>query len=556
MMNISRCIILFLAIGLAACQSLPSLENREESHFIATANTPALETFLQLPRDNRLPENTFRQPEKVSVQSSIDKADELNPNDQSVSATEHDLSLPIPQAHHQEPYYPADLYVLSDAKDAFAARVALIDKAAVALDVQYYIWRNDVSGSLLLQKLWQAAERGVRVRFLLDDNNTRGLDDVLSAFDAHPNIQVRLFNPFVYRKWRWMGYFTDFNRLNRRMHNKSLTADNRASIVGGRNIGDEYFDVKTDNAFADMDVLVSGAIVTRISQDFDRYWQSESAYPIHLITKKSNINKGKQQLLLPHNLEPAYASYQERLAQSPLSQAFNTRRVRYIRAQTQLISDDPAKALDRKVKIDIAAAMVAALQMPKHEMYLVSPYFVPAREGVRVLTGLAKTGVAITVLTNSLRATDVAAVHSGYARYRKPLLRAGVQLYEFKADNHFLTAKDKGLTGSSATSLHAKTFVLDQQRVYIGSFNLDPRSAKLNTEMGLVIHQTQLAKQMQQSLQQFTDKTAYHVTLDKKQRLQWHNPDTKQVSKKEPEAGFWKRITSKIFSYLPLERLL
>ncbi|XXQ68686.1 phospholipase D family protein [Neisseriaceae bacterium B1] len=547
-MKRNACLIVGLSIGLTACQTLPSLENREPSQFIAVASSPALETFLQLPQNNRLPEMlvaTVAASDVARDETSLDKS----PMQDSPLQT-------IKHAAHSEPLYPADLYVLADAKDAFAARVALIDKAAVALDVQYYIWRNDVSGSLMLQKLWQAAERGVRVRFLLDDNNTRGLDDVLMALDAHPNIQVRLFNPFVYRKWRWTGYFTDFNRLNRRMHNKSLTADNRVAIVGGRNVGDEYFDVNADTVFADVDVLVSGAIVSRVSQEFDRYWASDSAYPIDRIVKKFNVAQGRAQLLTDRAWEPAYADYQVKLAQSPLSQAVITRRVPYIHAQTQLISDDPVKALDRKVKIDISAAMANALQTPKREMYLVSPYFVPAKVGVRALVGLVQQGVDITVLTNSLRATDVAAVHSGYARYRKPLLKSGVQLYEFKADNNFLTKKDKGLTGSSAASLHAKTFVIDRERVYIGSFNLDPRSAKLNTEMGLVIHQPQLATTMQQDLQQFTQQTAYRVTLDPQNRLQWHNPDTGKTSRKEPEAGFWKRLTSKILSYLPIERLL
>lgn len=529
---------------LSACQSLPELNDREPSQYIAVAHSPALENYLQLPPAKP-------QPEKTSVQAAADEyltQSIPNPNET------HDLPFQTTQTSPtHEPLYPTNLYVLSDAKDAFTARVALIDKAAFGLDVQYYIWRNDVSGNMLLQKLWQAAERGVRVRFLLDDNNTQGLDNILLALDSHPNIQVRLFNPFMHRRWRPIDYLTDFNRLNRRMHNKSLTADNKASIVGGRNVADEYFAIHDNKAFADMDVLVSGAIVSRISTEFDRYWQSDSAYPIDKIVPANDVQAALAQLLAPHSAHNETS--QAQWMQSPMSQVLATGQMRYIAAQTQLISDNPDKVLNRKIKIDISAALSQALGQPKHELYLVSPYFVPAKTGVRALAQLVENGVSITVLTNSLRATDVAAVHSGYARYRQPLLKSGIQLYEFKADNHFFTQKDKGLTGSSH-SLHAKTFVIDRQRVFIGSFNLDPRSAKLNTEMGLVIHQPELAKQMQHDLQQFTQQTAYQVRLNRNNQLQWRNPDTGKTSQQEPEAGFWKRFISKILSYLPIERLL
>ena len=453
----------------------------------------------------------------------------------------------------------ADIYVLDNAHDAFAARLLLIDQADVSLDAQYYIWRDDVSGKLLLQKLVQAARRGVRVRLLLDDNNTRGMDDILAVLDSEPNIEIRLFNPFVNRHWRSLGYLTDFPRLNRRMHNKSLTADNRVSVVGGRNISDKYFDVNSEETFADMDIMASGGVVSQISQEFDRYWQSDSAYPFAQIVRQVNLKKGRERLYENIEKSDVYKIYAHRLRYSPLAVAIANGDVPYIHAKTQLLSDAPAKALDSQGQVDVAHDIRAAIGEPQHEVYLVSPYFVPTELGVNILKNWVKNGVKTTVFTNSLAATDVAAVHSGYTRYRKDLLRAGVHLYEFKKDNASSRQQDKGLTGSSVTSLHAKTFVIDRQRVFVGSFNLDPRSARLNTEMGLVIYHAGLATQMQQRLQCDTMRHAYHVELDENSgNLKWQDAQNASAPfwTHEPETGFWQRFWTKLLSYLPIERLL
>lgn len=493
---------------LSACHTLPNLDNRVPSIYIPTYSSPSLERALQLPSQALSPPNAY-------------------------------------------------LHVLDNAHDAFVARATLADYASVSLDVRYYIWRNDISGGLLAKKLWQSAERGVRVRILLDDNNTRGLDPILTALNQHPNIQIRLFNPFLNRRWRALGYLADFPRVNRRMHNKSMTADNRASIIGGRNVGDEYFSSNADTAFSDMDVLLSGDVVTDVSADFDRYWRSQSAYPLESIVKKIKpqaLAQAQAQLTAP--ITPIQQHYLDQVAQSPLAQAIAKRDVPYVHAQAQIISDDPAKALDRQHETDIQNHLDQALQTPQREIYLVSPYFVPTKTGTALLSELAKQGVDITVFTNSLKATDVSAVHSGYSRYRKPLLEAGVKLYEFKPEQAVPKQTDKGLTGSSTTSLHAKTFVVDKQRVYIGSLNMDPRSVSLNTEMGVVIHNAQLAREMQAKLQQETQKTAYRVSLDAQQKLQWRDPETNNTSHREPEASFLKRWVSKILSVLPIERLL
>lgn len=501
--------LLVVMLLLVGCRSLPDLSERTPSIYIPTQHTPRLEAQLQLPPLQR---------------------------DASANAYVH---------------------ILDNAQDAFVARATMIDNAAVSLDLQYYIWYNDVSGRLLLQKVFQAANRGVRVRLLLDDNNTRGMDAILSVLNQHDNIEIRLFNPFMNRRWRALNYLSDFPRVNRRMHNKSLTADNRVSMIGGRNIGDEYFNSHADTLFSDMDVLLSGSLVTQISADFDRYWQSHSAYPFEKIVKSvppEQLAQAQQQLTeLPNTATDLFLNS---LENTPFLRDIRNKRMTYLPTQTELISDDPAKALDRSQKINIAERIDAALQQPQREIYLVSPYFVPSKQGVKQLVQLAQQGKNVTVFTNSLRATDVAAVHSGYARYRKPLLKAGVNLFEFKPERAVPRATDKGLTGSSTASLHAKTFVIDQQRVFVGSLNLDPRSARLNTEMGVVIHNERLARQMQQKLRNQSADAAYQVSLDKDGKMQWTDPTTATTMRHEPEATLWKRVVSKVLSWLPIERLL
>ncbi len=487
------------------------------------------------------------------------------PDLQQRSVSSH-LDLPAP-VHRNNPFLPApaataqkqsDIYLLDDPQDAFLARVALIQSAQSSLDIQYYIWHPDVSGKLLFAMLQQAARRGVRVRLLLDDNNTVGSDDLLALLDREPNIEIRLFNPFLNRRLRTMGYLTDFPRLNRRMHNKSLTADNQATITGGRNIGDEYFNITTQTGFADLDILAHGPIVADIETDFDRYWASGSSYPFAQIAPHADPARGQQQLADALNSDgPTLASYQQTLQTADLADAIRKNRIPWVRAEARLISDDPAKGLARgKQKANVLALLYRTLSSPQRELYIISPYFVPTRPGLTALSQLSDKGVRITVLTNSLQATDVAAVHSGYARYREDLLKSGITLYELKATHAVPKLKDRGLTGSSSTSLHAKTFIVDQQRVFIGSFNFDPRSVRLNTEMGVLIESPVLAKAMQTSLHDTVPQYAYALSLNSRNKLQWTDPDTRQTSRTEPAAGFWKRLSAKLLALLPIEHLL
>ena len=454
------------------------------------------------------------------------------------------------------------IYPLADAHNAFAARAALARAAERTLDVQYYIWRNDMTGSLLFGALRRAADRGVRVRLLLDDNNTSGLDGTLAALDAHRNIEVRLFNPFVVRNMRAHGFLTDFGRANRRMHNKSFTADSQATVVGGRNIGDAYFGADGDMLFADLDVMAVGPVVTEVARDFDRYWNSHSSYDAHQ--------------LLPSASQQAVGHLSAAASELALSERA-TGYVRSIRAAaffndlvggklamewavTRMISDDPAKGLGRARPGTLIFDKIRdTMGQPVTELNLISPYFVPTSAGVDELAAMAKKGVRVRVLTNALEATDVAAVHSGYAKHRRRLLEAGVALYELRRlSPNAPVRQGVGASGSSASSLHSKTFAVDRTRVFIGSFNFDPRSATLNTEMGFVIDSPGMAGRIAGAFDDRIPAAAYQVRLTRDGKLYWEERrgSTSVSHAVEPGTSFGQRAAVWFMSLLPIDWLL
>ena len=445
------------------------------------------------------------------------------------------------------------IHALDNARDAFAARVLLARTAERSLDVQYYIWHPDTSGALLAHELWQAAERGVRVRLLLDDNNTRGMDEAIAALDAHPNVEVRLFNPYANRGFRLVELATDFARVNRRMHNKSFTADSQATIVGGRNVGDEYFGADSPVEFADLDVLAVGAVVPEVSAAFDAYWNSESAYTAAALIKQA----GQLRALEKIEERPEAARYLEAVRATPLVQSLLSGSLPLVWAHARVVQDDPAKVLHppENTELHLLPRLEQALGKPVRELDLVSPYFVPTKDGTAALGALAQRGVRVRVLTNSLAATDVAPVHAGYAKYREELLRTGVRLYELKPRTEETQAKDKDrAAGSSDASLHAKTFGVDRSRIFVGSFNFDPRSARLNTEMGIVVDSPALASRLSEALDRDMANVAYEVRLSPDDRLEWIDGDVRHTS--EPGAGPLKRFWIGFLSILPIEWLL
>jgi putative cardiolipin synthase len=451
-------------------------------------------------------------------------------------------------------YYP-----LPDGRDAFAARALLARAAQRSLDIQYYIWRNDTTGNLMFDAVRAAADRGVRVRLLLDDNNTAGLDEVLLALDAHPNIEVRLFNPFAVRSPRALGYLTDFSRLNRRMHNKAFIADNQVGIVGGRNMGDEYFGAGNDMLFIDLDVMGIGPVVQALSRDFDRYWNSRSAFPVSAIVP----HMGGRPPLVPARLALSTEahSYVDAVRRSPFVEQLVRRQLPMEWATTRLVSDDPDKVLGRARAPELVASQLGALfGTPRRELNLVSPYFVPGRMAADMFESMAKGGIRVTILTNALEATDVVAVHAGYVKWREELLRSGVLLYELKRFGAVEARPRRGsaMGSSSASSLHAKTFSVDSDRVFVGSFNLDQRSVSLNTELGLVVESPGLAGRLSSALHDKMPELAYEVRLGPDGNLFWVERSGGKLIRHdtEPGANRWERGMIRLLSLMPIDWLL
>jgi putative cardiolipin synthase len=453
-------------------------------------------------------------------------------------------------------------YPLSDAHDAFVGRVILAEAAERSLDVQYYIWNGDETGYLLLEALWKAAERGVRVRLLLDDNGVAGLDDTLAVLDAHPNIEVRLYNPFALRSARFLEWMTDFSRLNRRMHNKSMTADNQATIVGGRNIGNEYFAAGSGTWFADLDVLAVGPVVRDVSKAFDLYWNSASAYPAQGIVGKAATSaaQGLTDKFAEVRADPEAQTYIDALLKTTLLRQVREGTLPMEWASAQLFYDDPAKTLDESGRTDILllSSMLEHIGQPSRSVDLVSPYFVPGEEGTKGLAAMARRGVKTRVLTNSLSVTDVSAVHAGYGKRRKDLLEAGIVLYEMKPEDTKRKAPKRSMTGSSSASLHAKTFEVDGRRIFVGSFNFDQRSANLNTELGVLIDSPVFAGRLTKVFDTEVPAGAYQVVLDKDGSLVWieRTPEGEKRYTSEPDVGLLKRGWVGFLSLFPIDWML
>lgn len=460
--------------------------------------------------------------------------------------------------------------LISDATDALLARIALTDRARHSLDLQYYMFHSDATGELLAQRLLAAADRGVRVRLLLDDLHVAGDDGVLRVLDGHRNIEIRLFNPFLERDSSLWGmgkqFAGDFSRLNRRMHNKAFIADGAMAIVGGRNIGDEYFDANDSINFRDLDIMTIGPVVAEVGQSFDRYWNSPLSYPIAAFHRHV---PGREELDALRKAMAAHARTfsQGRYAQSLVARVGDLAReapaTDWAWGPASYLADDPEKgdpAADQK-DLHMAPAIRAWIDAARQRVVLISPYFVPGNKGVAYLGGLRERGVEVDVLTNSLASTDAGDVYVAYASYRAALLKAGVKLYELKPDarrggggSHFFGSS----TGSN--SLHAKAFVVDGQHAFIGSMNLDPRSVHLNTEDGVIVDSPALANGL---LAIFADAIkpvhSYQVLLDADGRLYWEGkqPHGEMIRYDHaPETSWWRRFKVGLGGLLPIEGLL
>ena len=538
--SLSLSLTLGLTLGLSACQSLPKQPHLPESQALSAR----VNALYQQEDSPKIEQNTATTTNNTDLVAAVSAQNEIHP----------DLSG----------YHP-----IVTGANAFAARSILTGMATRNIDAQYYIWHNDQAGQLLLKDLWEAAERGVIVRLLLDDfNNSAKFDQHLLRFASHPNIAVRIINPLMHRKFSTLNYVTGLPRINRRMHNKSMTFDKQITVIGGRNIGNEYLSNDQSSQFADLDVLLIGKVVADIDNSFASYWSSPLSFDIETLAKfdddvTPDFLKALDKLGIDeeNNEGSSLTVYKAAIKDSTIDTDLINKRVPFRWTDMQFLSDDVGK-LSKSVspETNLVHQLRTLLGSPTKKLTIISSYFVPTKDGVDTLVKLAESGVDIKILTNSFDATDVTAVHSGYSQWRPSLLRSGVKIYELKStaaeekrDNKLWRARSQ-----SSTSLHAKTFAVDDYQVFIGSYNVDPRSANINTEMGVIINDDELARQLHGALSDDLLNQAYEVKLLDNGSLEWHTmEDGKEVVyESEPRVDMSDHIWLTIMSWLPIDWLL
>jgi cardiolipin synthase C len=471
---------------------------------------------------------------------------------------------------------PNGVHLMLRGQDAFLARLALAELAERSIDAQYYIWHGDQTGRLLLAALLRAADRGVRVRVLIDDVGSAANDAGLLLIDRHPNVEVRLFNPLASRTARTFGMLFDFARTNRRMHNKSFTVDNQFTIVGGRNIGDEYFEANSDVDFGDLDVLTIGAAVADVSGLFDRYWNSPAVYAISDLTTARPDPEAYAQArakLEEYERTQKGLEYAQALRESALAGQLRAGKVPFTPAQIRVLADDPAKVEepDGDLSKNLRPQLMPEFTGLRERLVLVSPYFVPGDEGVASLRRLRESGVRVRVVTNSLASTDEPAVYAGYEKYQRPLLEAGIELYELSpaAEREDTRAQSRKRdqdnphgSGRSRGALHAKVLLFDCRSFFVGSMNLDPRSAFTNTEIGFVVDAPGEAAQLCAMMDRNLPQNAYRLELRKPEtggsHVEWVGMQDGREARhtSEPMTSGWQRFKSWFYSLLPIEPLL
>jgi putative cardiolipin synthase len=460
--------------------------------------------------------------------------------------------------------------LLSSSADAFAARVELIRAAQRSLDLQYYIIHNGLSTRLLLKELLAAADRGVRVRLLLDDTASDGRDARIATLAAHPNVQLRLFNPLELGRGnavtRTLGRLFDVRQQQRRMHNKLWLADGSVAIVGGRNLGDEYFDARQGVNFKDIDLLGAGPVAEQLGHGFDEYWNSALSKPVQQFLRRPPSaaaldalrKKLDARLARDRREQPQLYAHMTAYQRAPQLQAWLDQ---LVWAPSSALWDAPSKVLtdEPEAPLLLTTQLAPDLQAVQHELVLISAYFVPAKEGMDYLLGRADAGVDVRLLTNALEATDVPAVHGGYAPYRRELLQHGVKLYELRRQPDEEPSYNLG--GSSESSLHSKAMVLDRRKAFIGSFNFDPRSVLWNTEVGVLVDSPALAGEVRRlAIEGMSPAISYQAQLrgeGDQAHLVWLAEDhgAIHVLHREP-GGWWRRFNAWAAEQIGLERLL
>jgi putative cardiolipin synthase len=447
--------------------------------------------------------------------------------------------------------------IFPDGRRAFTSRIAMTELAEKTLDLQYFIWDEDATGRILAERLIHAADRGVRVRILVDDLNLKGQRDaVIMALDAHPNVEVRIFNPFANRSWKLLGFLTDFGRVNHRMHNKLFVMDNAVAIVGGRNIGDSYFDVHQTVSFRDMDVLAGGSVVREASAVFDHFWNGPWSVPIAALVKDPATVA---------DLRAAIETVHEQLAEEPypypldedvatLKSELTTIFDQFIWAPGHMIFDDPSEIEKDGRTVTMTEGFYRRIDRIESELLIEVPYFVVRERGLEAVRRMRARGVHIRVLTNSLASNDVLAAHAGHAEKRKELVAEGVELYELRSDPA-VKKEAFQLSGSARSSLHCKAFVFDRKDLFIGSLNLDPRSGDINTEAGLYIESPELAAQVITYMDEgVSPQNSYHVLLDADGHLYWvaQTNGKTELYHHDPNSTLWQRVKARVVQMLPI----
>jgi putative cardiolipin synthase len=460
--------------------------------------------------------------------------------------------------------------------DAFAARLALADSAERTLDLQYYIWMPDTAGKLLAERVLCAADRGVRVRILLDDIGGSAPDDVLLILSSHTNVEVRIFNPVANRTFRKLSTLFDFKRVNRRMHNKSFTADRAVTILGGRNIAEHYFGLGEEALFADFDVIGAGPAVEEVETMFERFWYSAASIPVEALFMKSNLTEdfaAKRSLLTSEAGAITNSPRLRPLLRDEIASGIRRHDLGLTWGAVRLVSDRPEKIKSAHTdpSTHLLAQLSSVVNDTTRELHIISPYFVPGRKGLALFRSLRQRGIRIVILSNSLASQDVSAVHSGYRRYRKPLLRAGVEMWEMRPDVEIRATTQLQVERAShnkqqGSSLHMKTLIFDRQTLFVGSLNLTPRSASVNTEMGLVMEIPLLAEATARVFEKELVDKAYRLELvpgpgpckECVGGIIWHSHENGREVQytSEPHATFCKRLAVDLFSLFPIESQL
>lgn len=454
--------------------------------------------------------------------------------------------------------------LLTDSLEAFAARVVLVDRAERSIDLQYYIFSQDETGLFLVERLVAAADRGVRVRLLIDDMYAHGIEDGLVLFDSHPNIELRLFNPRTQRGGS-LARGTEFllnPRLNHRMHNKLFVVDGTAAIFGGRNIADEYFDLHETFEFRDVDVVAVGPVAADAGVLFDAFWNGPDAIPVAgaaAAPDRDAVDTALGRLAI-HRDEMRESAYARAVRDSDLVRELESKSVDWIVARGHVVGDAPEKTTSgdgASWQGSLASSIRDVFFGASEELLVSSPYFVPRRAGTERLRALAAEGVDVRVLTNSFAANDVPLVHAGYAKYRVRLVNGGVALYELRRQGATREPDDDRAFGSANASLHAKTFVVDRERVFIGSMNLDPRSISLNTEVGVLVDSRELSEQVARSITALmAPEWSYRLEIGPLGELIWIGVDERGQPARwraDPGTSGWDRFTSGLLGLLPIE---